>query len=479
MLYFYNVSIKSKGYTEFKGRWGNRPNVDNWQRMAAVTQAINAQQQLTDRGGLPGGAKKPTNIDAGGITYEDLMKRLPLTPRQMQASNDSIEFAQLQLAKAYVEGLEDYPQAIAVLEDFIDKFSYSVNRPKALFYLYYCYNQVGDKAKAAAVAADLHKRYPDSEFDKKVLSAAGKITNVDSARADMTRRYDIIYNQFIEGNFDAALAQKKEADSLYGSNYWTPQLLYIQSVYFIRQRQDDSAKKTLLTIISLYPSSPLSEKAKTMIDVLGRRKQIEDYLTKLEIKRPDEDSVASKNQPANNPAVNQPATQQQGTPVVKNDQKPAIIPPPPTTGKPDAGKKDTAQSKAATPVKYAYSTDTSGAHLVAVVLDKVDPVYVTEAKNAFNRYNKTKYYNKVIDINNVSLTDDVKLVTMNNFESAKAALEYVEKTRKIAGGEIIPWMPAGKYSFIIITVQNLEILKNAKDVNAYKQFLTVTFPGMF
>jgi len=242
-------------------------------------------------------------------------------------------------------------------------------------------------------------------------------------------------------------------------------------VYYIRQREDDTAKKVLQSIITLYPSSPLAAKAKTMIDVLGRRKQIEDYLTKLEVKMPD-DSLANKNN--NQPVTTQPVVQQQPpTNIAKPDQKPPITPP---TN--NAVKKDSVQ-KAPPPVKYAYSADTSGAHLVAIVLDKVDPVYVNEAKNAFNRYNKQTYYNKVIDINNVSVTDDIKLVVMNNFESAKAALDYVEKTRKIAGGEIIPWMPAGKYSFIIITVQNLEVLKNAKDINTYKQFLAQTFPGKF
>jgi hypothetical protein len=289
----------------------------------------------------------------------------------------------------------------------------------------------------------------------------------------MTKRYDSIYNLFIEGNFDEALAQKKAADSLYSSNYWTPQLLYIQSVYYIRQRMDDSAKKTLQNIITLYPSSPLAAKAKTMIDVLGRRKQIEDYLTKLQIKRPDDSTATNNQQPTIN---NQPVPQQQVT--VNQNQKPPITPAPPANN-PNAGKKDSTQSKPLVPVKYAYSPDTSGAHLVAIVLDKVDPVYITEAKNAFNRYNKQTYYNKVIDINNVPISNDITLVVMNNFESAKVAYDYVDKTRKIAAGEIIPWMPAGKFSFIIITVQNLEVLKNAKDINAYKQFLAQTFPGKF
>ncbi len=44
--YFYNPSLKSKGYTEFKGKWGTRPNVDNWRRITAVNSAM--QQKKAD-----------------------------------------------------------------------------------------------------------------------------------------------------------------------------------------------------------------------------------------------------------------------------------------------------------------------------------------------------------------------------------------------------------------------------------------------
>src|SRR5439155_4000915 len=39
--YFYNPALKSKGFTDFKGKWGNRPNSDNWRRLAAIKQGNN------------------------------------------------------------------------------------------------------------------------------------------------------------------------------------------------------------------------------------------------------------------------------------------------------------------------------------------------------------------------------------------------------------------------------------------------------
>jgi hypothetical protein len=49
------------------------------------------------------------------------------------------------------------------------------------------------------------------------------------------------------------------------------------------------AIEVLKNIVELYPNSPLKQKAERMIDVLHRRAEIEEYLTKLEITRAKED----------------------------------------------------------------------------------------------------------------------------------------------------------------------------------------------
>ena len=64
--------------------------------------------------------------------------------------------------------------------------------------------------------------------------------------------------------------------------------LYIESVYFIRSNQDPQAKAVLQSIVNKFPHTPMSDKATTMLDVLGRRRQIEDYLTSLQIKKAED-----------------------------------------------------------------------------------------------------------------------------------------------------------------------------------------------
>jgi tetratricopeptide (TPR) repeat protein len=509
--YFYNATLKAKGFTEFKGQWGNRPNVDNWQRMAAIKQAT-PTTVISDDVAAGGNAAA-----AGPITYEELLKSVPLTPAQLATSNDSVEKAQFLLGKTYLEGLEDYRSTIDTLEAFLTRFPNSKNRPEALFMLAYCYSKTGDIAKATATQNELKQKYPGTNFEK-IISSANGITPDSTAKLEMTRRYDNIYNLFIEGRFDEAQAEKKIADSMYHENYWTPQLLYIQSVYYIQQRQDDSAKKSLQDIIRVFPGTPMAAKAQALIDVLSRRKQIEDYLTKLQIERPAEDSTAEPiaivtpkpvmqqpavvvTQPApqqQQPAVTQPAQQPAKPPVtqqlpptqqpkqeVAKTEKPAVTPPPaakPSVTQlppPAIAKKDTVKAKVEAPKPLVLTHNAEIPHYVAIVLDKVDPVYQNEARNAFNRYNREQYSAKGFTVNNQSVSDNVKLVLIGTFPNANEAITYIDKAKKLAATEIIPWLPAAKYSFIIITDNNLQVLMNTKDVNAVKNLLNQNYPGKF
>jgi outer membrane protein assembly factor BamD (BamD/ComL family) len=463
--YFNNPSLKSKGYTEFRRKWGNRPNEDNWRRISVVMQR-NAAAVVNDPAAI---SSRTAGPDPAAISYEALLKNVPLTPAQMNVSNDSIQVATMLLSTAFMEGLEDYPTVIQTLEPFLERFPSTTSRPKALFQLYYSYIKTGDKAKADNILRLLQEKYPGSNYERMASNSRNGISS-DPVKASMTAHYDSIYNLFIEGRFDEALARKKVADSLYKKNYWTPQLLYIESIYHIRQRDDSTAKAVLQNIISLYPSTPMAAKAYTLIDVLNRRNEIENYLTNLQISRPIEDSTAVLDTAAQKQVVVNPTPSP--APVAVNQAPQPVI-------KPNETRKDTVQARPLPPPNMAYTFNADLPHSVVVVMDKVDPVYVSESRNAFNRYNKEKFYNRVIDINNQALNDTTRLVVMSSFENAATALDYLEKTRKAAAKEIVPWLPAGKYYFILISSPNLEILKTKNNLPEYKRFLQQSFPGKF
>lgn len=459
--YFNNSSMKSKGFSEFKSRWGTRGNVDNWRRRAAIefTNPNNNTNNPTpdskkgaDTKG--GNGKGNNNTNAANpadqeITYDALMKDVPLTPEKLTASNDILADNLLQLAKLYQDELEEYELAAATYEDYLRRFPERLADGEPYLGLYHCYSKLGNAEKAAYYKNLLQSKFPNSPSAQK-LNPAAQANNTRNGAATVI--YDSIYTLFLEGNFEQAIAEKKKADSLYGVNYWTPQLLYIEALYNVKQQNDSTAISGLQTLANRYPNSPLKDKALNMIDVLKRRKEIETYLTNLQITR-DTDNV-----------------------VVITPDKPQ---PPPVVKQLDTVKvKDTVKKVAPPVASGAFVLNPTAPHMVLMVLDKVDAMYTNEAKNAIDRYNKEYYWGQPFQVTKDAIDAEHNILVIASFPNADAALQYYDKIRKDAKNEI-SWLPANKYSFLIITNPNLDVLKAGKNISAYKALLNTQYPNRF
>lgn len=290
--YFYNSSLKTKGFNDFKVKWGKRADADNWQRSSAVAtttivDAMPANMNPDEIDTTSKATKKdatPAIAQPDDLSFVGLMSHLPLTPEKLDKSNKLVAINLFELAKLFQNDLQDYQQAINTYDQSLARFQDSLYNGEIYLGLYFCYTKLGNTAKAAFYKNLLATKFAGS----KSLQIATDPTalNPDVKDPVATKRYENIYNLFIEGNFVDAVEEKKKADSLYGNNYWSPQLLYIESIYYLKEVCSDSlTKATLRNIIKLYPSSPITPKAERMIAVLNKRASIEAYLTNLKVTR--------------------------------------------------------------------------------------------------------------------------------------------------------------------------------------------------
>lgn len=450
--YFNNSSLKSKGFSEFKSRWGKRTNVDNWRRKVSLETPVaiagTGGDVKNEKGNTAKGNAKNPAAPAEEVSYESLMGNLPLTEEKVSESNETIAANMIILAQAYQNELEEYRLAADTYENYLVRFPAHLLDGEVYLNLHFCYTKLGDKAKADYYKNLLNSKFANTKSEQKLNNPSS--ANPQAKNPEATKHYEDIYNLFIEGDFEKAIAEKKKADSLYSTNYWTPQLSYIEALHHVRNRDDSAAIKGLQAIISNDPNSPLKEKAETMIDVLRRRAEIEKYLTSLEITRAGEDSIIK--------VVEKPKTITQPTaPVVPKDSTTKVTAPL-TSG----------------PFVMAVSSP----HHVLMILDKVDPVYITEARNAFNRYNRENYYGQPLNIATDVLDTERNLLVISPFADAATALLYYDKIKRNAAAEI-SWLPANKYSFLIITEENLQLLKTNKNLAGYKGLLNTQFPNRF
>ncbi len=471
--YFYNNSIKAQGFNEFKTVWGKRQNVDNWRRVSGGqnSSATNNADQSAAYGDplAPKGQTASAEIIATpvqqDISEQGLLANVPLTKIQLDTSNSKVARSLFQVGKDYQDLLEDYNAAIGSYQQTLKRFPDSLYNGELYMNLSYCYSKIGNQQMADYYKNLLLKNFNDTKYAQIILHPESFNTSKKDTAAE--KRYSDIYNLFIEGNFDEAIKEKDTADSLYGKNYWNPQLLYIQSVYYIQKREDSSAIKVLHQIIDNYPNSPMKEKAATMLDVLGRRSSIEHYLTNLKVERIKEDSqivVFDNSQPVNN--VASPLNKIE-KPVVQNQK---VIP-----GKAELNP----AKKLAPPVKNAeFTFDPLDSQHVVMVLTKVDPVYSSEARNAFNRYNSQSYSTNKIEIIKDTLDSERTLLVFSHFDDAAEAIKYRDNLKQAAPVQI-SWLPAQKYSFYIISESNLELLKENKNLQSYIDLLNKKYPGKF
>lgn len=481
--YFYNNTLKTKGYNDFNTVWGKRQNVDNWRtasssgNLASSSNAFANPDGTDSTNGILGQNADPLNPGGGvntsvipvqtDLSVQGLLANVPLSKPKLDASNTKIAKSLFQLGKDYQKLLEDYPEAINTYEKSLKLFPDSLYAGELYLNLSYCYRKTGDIAKADFYKNLLLKKFDKSKFTLMALHPE----SMDPSKKDTaaTRRYEEIYNNFIEGNFEKAVAEKQKADSTYGNNYWSPQLLYIESVYYIRKREDSTAIGILKQIITQYPKSPLKEKATTMIDVLKRRASIESYLTNLKITRMKEDSqIVVYDDPSvikravpDTAYINKIKMQNQNG-VVKPGQ--VVINP---------------ALKTAPPVfNGTFIFDPSDSQFVLMVLTKVDPVYISEAKNAFTRYNRENFYSQNIEIEKDTLDKDRTLLVFSQFGNADLAIKYRDRILRDAPSEI-SWLPAQKYSFYIISASNLGLLKQNKNLQNYIDLLNKKYPSKF
>jgi tetratricopeptide (TPR) repeat protein len=467
--YFYNQGVKAKGYNDFKSKWGTRPNVDFWEAQSVINKQVTGLAPASNQR-LNGAEPTQAVPAAPQLTAQALLEAVPLSPEKMKKSQDSVENALFILGKSLQDYIPDYRTALKVYDSLEIKFPDTRFYQEVLYNQYYCYIHLDDSLNAARVLALMKQKFPTGRYIT-LIENPPKGPEDLPVRTQATRAYEKVYEQLIEGHFDEAAAEKLKLDSMYGQKYWTPQLLYVEALYYIHYRYDSIGKVTLNKIITGYQGTMMAAKAKNTLRVLNERERIENYLRNLRVTRMPEDSITRVANGNEQPKTAEPSP---AKPAVVSAEKIKKDSPQVVFKKPDSIQLKK-QALFASP--FVWSPDKPQA--VVMVMTKVDPVYVTESKNAFDRYNRENFYGKNYEISQVALSDTTKMMVIHGFDNTASALAYLDKAGNAAPREIIPWLPANKYFFIVIDDQNMEILRANKDMPLYKKFLSVYSPEKF
>ncbi|MFC0515833.1 hypothetical protein ACFFGT_16545 [Mucilaginibacter angelicae] len=512
-FYFYNNSAVSQGYNDFKRLWGNRKLEDNWRRSRRSNTGIPTANtgigsQVNDPDAPVGSvAYNTTNVSAG--TYrQDLVKNLPLTPALLQQSNFRIYNAYFEMANFYRDVLEDKKEAIATYEALLARFPQSSDKPSIYYNLYRLYADI-DAAKSTDYKNRLLKEYPESVFAKVILDPdyARKLADVD---AEFNGFYNQVYDLYAQKQYTQVIDKANDLLNKYPNNRYAAQLYYLKAIAAGHMEKLPPFQADLQLIASKYPQdkliAPLVNQHLAYIDSnkaeiaarpvvlfnddpneipftppVAYQKQTEyrppytpssQNITPQQ-RLPERDTRVIAGAKTSAPQIQQAATQQPKQLAI------AQIPLPqhkmPDTSRDLAAQPVPKQKDTVAGVSHAAIGNTPAVNYIFSKLDSSNYYFVINVSSGttnlastrfgVGQFNRTRYTRSEVIHHVKSVGDNNQLIYVGRFYSLADAKDYARTIIPLLPD--IMKVPRDKYSFFIITKENLDKLATQSILDSY------------
>ncbi|RYE22502.1 MAG: hypothetical protein EOP51_13070 [Sphingobacteriales bacterium] len=523
-FYFYNNKSVSQGFAVFKRKWGNRKLEDNWRRSQRSNSDITANSApVTDPDAIPGQSQK-RQLTADTANYrQQLVQEIPVNADMLAASNTRTFDAYMAVGSFYRDIIEDRKEAIATYELILKRFPNNPNQAAIYYSLYRLYS-LYDMARANVYKDKLLKDYADTPYAKVILDPeyAKRMNDADN---EFYGLYNKVYDLYAQRQYPDAMEQIDVLQQQFPNNKLAAQLYYLRALAKGRQVKLTPFKADLLTLIGKYPTdslvTPLVKQHLAYIDsntveMAARRFAIidsdPDYIPFMRkdvgplvsqfaqvadkraekpkekpkakpapekpkelVKKPEVAAVKPK--PADTALVKQPVPQVE-SPVTDVDiaQQPAATdidqPADVATNEPTAVTEPVKPAETVKLKKDYIFNESDNTNYYFVVNVATNTTNLSSSRFGIGQFNRTRYAELQIkhQLKNIGTN---QLIYVGRFTSADAAKGYARA--------IIPLMPEimkvpkDKYTFFIITQQNLDKLADGKLLNDYLEYYQDNF----
>jgi len=484
-FYFDNQNAVSIGAIDFRKRWGNRKQEDNWRQSIRPNGEANTQKTLTANiEGIPTDPDQvaPTAISAGqGVA--DLMASLPTTPALLQASNQKIINAYYEIGSFYQQELSDREGAVQVYETLLRRFPDNNFLPAINYSLYLAYKE-NDPDKAKEYKNIVLSRYGNSVYAKSILDPGFSLKQSELDRI-LEIQYNGLFASYQAKDFPKVIKTADELSRNFPGNYLEPQFEYLKAIGIGRTQHVDSLIAIFNWIKMRFPGDqlivPLVDSHLAYIQAhlaeFKRRKiALADFdpnespfgLSKKEkavvVSAAPEKAAPAMVPPAKSAEAQVAAKRQTDTKTVTEVVPKAA----PATPRTEAVKDQPAPAKPNSIFSAASASNT-----YYFVIDVADATLtLSSSRFGIGQFNRGNYAESDLRHRLVEFDDD-QLIYVGNFSSFDEVKQYADgimpQLKKIMK------VPENKYAAFIISKENFEKLKNKELVLQYLDFYKTNF----
>lgn len=417
--YFYNPSSLSFGQSEFKKKWGQRKNEDNWRRKNK--NIVNDQIVSDEEGEDSENNNTPKASDLKNRDY--YLKNIPMTDSAIAKSNKKIEDALYKLGVLYKEKMEDYPLSILTFEELVKRF------PKSEYLLSSYYELMNlNKLTKNTERENYYKNIIINQFPKsnyaKMLTNPNYFKEFEAKTKDLNDFYSQTYNDFNNRNYQKVINNYSVADSMYKNNNLMPKFMLLKAMSYGGIGDINSYKACLKDIISKYPKKEEEKSAKDLLAFLEKGKI---------------------NSSTNNNQSIVDSTNTNNNVITKKEKKEEKI----------------------------YNLDENLAHYyILVVENKV--INVNQIKYNIVNFNTDNYSLSDFKVSALILSDKYQIITVKSLPNKKDAVQYFKRIKE----EITIFQDLIQTEFyqFVITNDNYTNFYYDKDVNKYLKFFNKNYP---
>ncbi len=469
-FYFYNSNAVSQGYQEFQRLWGSRKLEDDWRRSnrsstAGANTAVSPTQGTL---ATSGPAAKSGESVAAANYRQQIVLNLPTTPDLLVQSNLRIYNALFDIANFYRDILDDKKEAINTYENILKRFPNTPNKPAIDYSLYRLYSELNDP-KADAYKNDLLKNYPETAFAKVILDPEYS-KKLDDKEAEFKALYNQIYDLYASRKYIDVVSRVDEVMKQYPNNSLAAQLYYLRAVSAAHNEPVAAFVNDLQQIVKNYPNdrliTPLVKQHinyinANLVDMSARHNALlysdttaVPFAPLVENKKETPYRVPGRHFDFDNQVADV------RKPVKKVD----------TAKKVDSVKAAPAQVAILTPAqKQPYNSklfskrdSTNYYFIINISNDNTNPA---SSRFSIGQFNRTNYDGKGITHQLMQVGDNNRLIYVGRFYSLGEVKAYARAIVPLLG-EIMK-IPKDKYSFFIVTKENLDKLADKKTLDSY------------
>lgn len=282
--YFYNPMLVAKGKNEFKKRWGNRSNEDDWRRLNK-TALLSDRVQQADSISSELSIDEPEDSQNIGEEKELLptedpkqvdyyLAQIPLTEEQMQAAKAQIAEALWKAGQIEQEKINDLSLAESTYMRLYHHYPSFTQREALYYQLFLLYQRMGDTSKATNYREQIVAEFPEGKLAR-LLSHPNYERMVREGEYLEDALYTQAYQDFKAGQYDAVGMAIEQSLVDYPEGAHRAKFVLLDALIQLQQKATNKAIATLTTLLQEYPQSDVVSMATTLLEGLKAGRSLE------------------------------------------------------------------------------------------------------------------------------------------------------------------------------------------------------------